>query len=151
MVTTKELAQTLNLTPRRVQQLTREGILPNESRGKYNLDKAFDSYLKYIDRKSVSTEIKEEKVKYIKAQRELIQTRIDNYKKNYVRVEEALKEAIECRDISMKVISKGFKNFLREIKPKIDKSNYNLVNKIVNDTIKIIEEAHSISISRFQK
>ena len=50
IVTIGELAKELNLTPRRIQQLSNNGIIFKVSRGKYDLDKSKKSYIKYINK-----------------------------------------------------------------------------------------------------
>lgn len=47
IITTKELANILDLTPRRVQQYVKDGILSNEGRGKFNLKKSIHEYFNY--------------------------------------------------------------------------------------------------------
>jgi phage terminase Nu1 subunit (DNA packaging protein) len=50
IVTIRELAKELNLTPRRIQQLSNNGIIFKVSRGKYDLDKSKKSYIKFINK-----------------------------------------------------------------------------------------------------
>lgn len=45
------LARLLNLTPRRIQQLAVEGVIPKDERGKYLLIPAVQQYVKYLQEK----------------------------------------------------------------------------------------------------
>lgn len=45
------LARLLNLTPRRIQQLAAEGVIPKDERGKYLLIPAVQQYVKYLQEK----------------------------------------------------------------------------------------------------
>jgi phage terminase Nu1 subunit (DNA packaging protein) len=47
IVGVKELAEILNLTPRRIQQLVQEGLL-NRCRGKYDRDESVRLYIRYL-------------------------------------------------------------------------------------------------------
>lgn len=50
-VVTKELALVLGLTPRRIQQLTQDGILETKNRSRYNLADSIKRYMDYHSRK----------------------------------------------------------------------------------------------------
>ena len=47
-VSVSELAKALNLGPRRVQQLAREGVLPKPERGKYELGASMAAYIRHL-------------------------------------------------------------------------------------------------------
>lgn len=74
---TTELAEVLGLTARRVQQLAKEGILQPEGRGKFRLDNAVQSYIKFLGHSPAATasgekiDLKVERAKLTKAKREL--------------------------------------------------------------------------------
>ncbi|WP_121614778.1 hypothetical protein [Virgibacillus halodenitrificans] len=48
-VTTKELSEILNLSPRRIQQLTKESALVRSARGKYDLPSSIQAYIEYMN------------------------------------------------------------------------------------------------------
>lgn len=48
MATVEQTAQALNITVRRVNQLAKEGVLPREGRGDYNLGKCMAAYIRYL-------------------------------------------------------------------------------------------------------
>ncbi len=48
LVSIKELSEWLNLTPRRIQQLVKRGVIPKNKRGLYPLQDAVRSYIVFI-------------------------------------------------------------------------------------------------------
>lgn len=71
--TTQQLADALSLTPRRVQQLAKEGAVVSVSRGKYAAVESIRNYLQYVeDRDGGESNIDylEEKAKHEKAKRQ---------------------------------------------------------------------------------
>ncbi len=53
------IAELLNLTPRRVYQLTKEGIIPKASRGRYELVPAVRGYIKYLRDRAINADVKD--------------------------------------------------------------------------------------------
>lgn len=49
-VTVHEIAEILNLTPRRIQQLVREGVIPRPEHGKYELVASVRAYVTYLQK-----------------------------------------------------------------------------------------------------
>lgn len=49
VVTTKEMSEILNLSPRRIQQLTKEGALVRVAHGKYDLPSSIQAYIEYLN------------------------------------------------------------------------------------------------------
>lgn len=49
IVTTKELSEILDLSPRRIQQLAKENALVRASRGKYDLPSSIQAYIEYTN------------------------------------------------------------------------------------------------------
>jgi phage terminase Nu1 subunit (DNA packaging protein) len=49
LINVKQIAKLMNLTPRRVQQLAKEG-LPREAKGKYDASKAMQFYIRYLQK-----------------------------------------------------------------------------------------------------
>lgn len=54
------IAQLLNISPRRVQQLAREGVIPRAENGRYALVASVQGYVKYLQERSVSRDADEE-------------------------------------------------------------------------------------------
>jgi phage terminase Nu1 subunit (DNA packaging protein) len=50
------IAKLLVLTPRRVQQLTKEGVLPKAERGRYELAPVVQAYVKYLRDRNIGAE-----------------------------------------------------------------------------------------------
>lgn len=50
------IAEALDVTPQRVQQLVKEGVIPKDSRGRYELKAAVHGYLKYLKARQVGAE-----------------------------------------------------------------------------------------------
>ncbi len=53
------IAELLDLTPRRVYQLTNEGIIPKASRGRYELVPAIRGYIKYLRDRAINADVKD--------------------------------------------------------------------------------------------
>jgi phage terminase Nu1 subunit (DNA packaging protein) len=69
------IAKLLNLTPRRVQQLAREGVIPRAEKGKYDLIRTVRGYVKYLQeqvelRRVEPSGLHEERMRLLTAQAE---------------------------------------------------------------------------------
>ncbi len=53
------IAELLDLTPRRVYQLTNAGIIPKASRGRYELVPAVKGYIKYLRDRAINADAKD--------------------------------------------------------------------------------------------
>ena len=51
------ISKLLLLTPRRVQQLVREGVLPRSERGRYELVPVVQAYVAYLKDRTIGTEV----------------------------------------------------------------------------------------------
>lgn len=51
------IAKLLILTPRRVQQLTAEGVIPKAERGRYALAPAVQGYVKYLKERAINADV----------------------------------------------------------------------------------------------
>ena len=51
------ISKLLDLTPRRVNQLTKDGVLPKVDRGRYALVPVVRSYIRYLRERSVNTDV----------------------------------------------------------------------------------------------
>lgn len=69
------IAKLLDLTPRRVNQLVNEGVIPRAERGRYELVPAVQGYIRYLKTKAinadVSTEDSEHKRRLLKARADI--------------------------------------------------------------------------------
>ena len=50
-VSVDRIGELTGLTPRRVQQLAKEGVIPKASRGKYPLDESIQAYIRFLQEK----------------------------------------------------------------------------------------------------
>jgi len=53
------VAELLDLTPRRVYQLTTAGIIPKASRGRYELVPVVRGYIKYLRDRAINADVKD--------------------------------------------------------------------------------------------
>ncbi|WP_338826270.1 hypothetical protein MTBGP_09730 [Moorella thermoacetica] len=67
LVKSKELAQILGITQRRVNQLTKEGVLEKDSKGFFDLTKAVPAYVDYVTVEN--DELRREKILHERAKR----------------------------------------------------------------------------------
>jgi len=75
--TAKELAEILDITDRRVQQLSKLGVIPKVARGRYPLFTAIHGYIKYLRELSLETDspsdLKDAKLRSEKARAEILE------------------------------------------------------------------------------
>lgn len=71
VVSTSELAITMGLTSRRVQQLAADGVFPAQSRGKYNLSACVSAYIQYAIEKKAVTQATDYETRKKKAEAQL--------------------------------------------------------------------------------
>lgn len=75
LVDVATVAQALELSPRRVQQLVKQGWIPRESRGEYDLAACLNAYAAYLEevegRKGVGGAIDGARARKVRAQAEL--------------------------------------------------------------------------------
>lgn len=67
------IGKLLNLTPRRIQQLVREGVIPRAERGKYDLIRTIRGYVKYLQERAEgrgveTTDLHGERTRLLRAQ-----------------------------------------------------------------------------------
>lgn len=71
------IARLLNVTPRRVQQLVKDGVIPKASRGKYTLVGSVQGYVKFLQEKlqdpggETRTNLNEERTRKTKAEADI--------------------------------------------------------------------------------
>lgn len=77
LFTTKQLAEILNLSPRRVQQLAEEGVLVKSSRGKYKAVESIQNFIRQLSKeqssKASGVDYFDERALHEKAKREKAQ------------------------------------------------------------------------------
>ncbi|MFH0351042.1 MAG: hypothetical protein ACHBMF_03785 [Chromatiales bacterium] len=76
------ISKLLNLTPRRIQQLVREGVIPRPERGKYDLIRTIRGYVKYLQERAEGrgvepTDLHGERTRLLKAQADKTELEID--------------------------------------------------------------------------
>jgi Holliday junction resolvase-like predicted endonuclease len=85
-----EVSEYLGLTPQRVCQLVKEGVVPRVGRGEYDLVAAFQGYIAYLRENSESEErmgISEAKQRKLAAEAQLAELTLEQEKKKLVRVD----------------------------------------------------------------
>ncbi len=79
------IGKLLNLTPRRIQQLVREGVIPRAERGKYDLIRTIRGYVKYLQERAEGravepTDLHGERTRLLKAQADKTELEVDERK-----------------------------------------------------------------------
>ena len=82
------IAKLLNLTERRVQQLSKDGVIPRSIKGKYDLVAAVQGYAKYLQDivtgRNLTIDTDQEKAKLLKAQAEKAELELAILKDKYI-------------------------------------------------------------------
>lgn len=80
LVPVATIAKILNLTPTRVQQLAKDGIIPKSSHGQYELIGTVTNYIKYLQERvpggggsKTSADISTERARLLKAQADMVE------------------------------------------------------------------------------
>lgn len=68
------IAKLLDLTPRRVQQLAGEGVIPKAERGRYELVPAVKGYIKYLKERAIGADVSNDEGEH---KRRLLKARAD--------------------------------------------------------------------------
>ena len=89
----QEIAGLLDITPQRVQQLTKEG-LPRKSRGEYPVKSCVKWYVNYLRNKADTDTITANKLRLVKAKAEKAELENQKIKSDLVSKEEIRKEAM---------------------------------------------------------
>ena len=58
------MAKLFNLTERRVQQLSKEGVIPKDARGRYELVPAVQGYVRYLQERALGQQVPEGAIDY---------------------------------------------------------------------------------------
>lgn len=93
-----EVAKHLNLTERRVQQLTKEGVIPKAGRGEYDLEECSHYYIKYLQENSVSCpsddagSYAEQRTRLVKIQADKVEIEVQQLKRFLISVDEVEKD-----------------------------------------------------------
>ena len=105
LITTNEIAEIFSLSERRIQQLTKEGVLKNTSRGKYNLKESIKDFIKYkieLSRSKYSSceiDISEARRRKEVAEAELKEIELKKTKEELVSEEEVIENWIKLLSI----------------------------------------------------
>lgn len=92
------ISKLLDLSPRRVQQLSKEGVIPKESHGKYELVSAVRGYINYLKERTLNPNVisfDEVKAKKAAAEAELTIIELEEKKKELVRTEEVIESWLD--------------------------------------------------------
>ena len=110
------IAKLLLLTDRRVQQLSKEGVIPKSNRGRYELAPAVQGYVRYLQERSIGREsapedYHTEKSRLVKLQADKAQFEIDELTGKLVRSEEVesawASMVVDCKTRLLSVPSKA--------------------------------------------
>jgi phage terminase Nu1 subunit (DNA packaging protein) len=86
------IAKLFNLTPRRIQQLAKEKIIPKADRGKYDLVGSVQGYIRYLqdttEGKKETADVKHERGRLLKAQADKTELEVETMKASLIPVEE---------------------------------------------------------------
>ncbi|PCJ29616.1 MAG: hypothetical protein COA94_01050 [Rickettsiales bacterium] len=87
------ISKLLNLSERRVQQLSKDGIIPKAERGKYDLVSSVQGYVGYLyarafGKNTASIDAHAEKARLLKAQATKAELELDILKDKYIETEE---------------------------------------------------------------
>lgn len=119
----KVISDLLRIAPRQVQQLAQDGIIPRDSRGRYQLKAAVNGYVSYLQKRSASgrppsipdgsslLDYRTEKARLTKLQADKAQLELDERKGELVEVEEVIDEwtrtITNCRNRLLSIPSKA--------------------------------------------
>ncbi|RED20874.1 hypothetical protein DES34_13112, partial [Brevibacillus brevis] len=93
IVGTQQLADVIGKTPKWVNTLTRDGVLEQISRGKYDLADNVQRYIKYVQHLSDNTDIdyNEEKALHERAKRKIAELDLAEKELSLIQVDEVVK------------------------------------------------------------
>jgi len=87
------LAQLLDITPRRLQQLAREGVIPRDQRGRYDLVGVVQGYVRYLRSRAIAGDVAggtpADKERLVKAKADIAEMEADRMRGNLVPADEA--------------------------------------------------------------
>ena len=103
IVNTNQLAMILDVTPRTIQRLTREGYLKTVRRGKYNVYQAINQFKNYrLSLKKKKDEAYENaKARYLQLKNQMLELEYEKMKSGLIEVSEAREIANKIYDLSM--------------------------------------------------
>lgn len=93
IVGTQQLADVIGKTPKWVNTLTRDGVLEQISRGKYDLADNVQRYIKYVQHSSDNTDVKynDEKALHERAKRKIAELELAEKELSLIQMDEAVK------------------------------------------------------------
>lgn len=104
LINVKQMAKLMNLTPRRVQQLAKEG-LPRAAKDRYDASKAMQFYIRYLQKALEQKEIpdadgrytvlKEERIRGLRADSELREMQVAEKRRELVAVADVKKTLLD--------------------------------------------------------
>lgn len=132
-----QIAKLLMLTPQRINQLVKQGVIPRDSRGKYELVGSVQGYIGFLREnglhgvKGVLT-ISESKQRKLAAEAMLAELQLDLEKKEVVRIG-YVEPQWTSLVTAMKTKLLGIPNKLTPLL--VSQDNFNKVNKLLSDAI----------------
>ena len=107
---TKDIAETLLITTRRVNQLVKDGVIPKPDKKGHKPKKAISAFIKNLNAKNKGTTLEQERVRLTRVQIEKVELELAEIKGEIVSADEvrdvAFKRARILRDNLMNVPSK---------------------------------------------
>lgn len=107
------ISKLLDLTPRRVQQLSKEGVIPKAERGRYELVPAVRGYIAYLKERSINPGVvsfDEVRARKTAAEAELAELDLQEKKKQLVPMSEVINKWLEligaCRTRMLSIPAK---------------------------------------------
>lgn len=105
------MAKLFNLTERRVQQLSKEGVIPKDARGRYELVPAVQGYVRYLQERALGQQVPEGAIDY----------HAEKARKTRAEADLAEMEAAARRGelVEAAVVDQAWQSVMREIQSKL--------------------------------
>lgn len=140
------IARLLKLTERRVQQLSKEGVIPKTEKNRYELAPAVQGYIGYLQDRmagnsAMPADFHIEKARLVKAQADKAELEANELNGKLVRVEDVKKELFEsitdCKNRLMSIASKAAPIVANETEPGVVQS---IIDDLVREALKELSE-----------
>lgn len=144
------IAKLFDLTERRVQQLTKEGVIPKSSRGKYELVPTVKGYINYLKGKSgldgeSITNIASERARLIKMQADKLAMELEEEKGRLLdasEVEAAWNNIVtRCRSVLLRIPSK----LALQLSVASPQEAEHIMKKAINDALLELSQTNDIT------
>ncbi len=137
LISRKQIAKLFMLTPRRVNQLAKQGIIIKESEGMYNLIESVQGYISYLKENSINEiegviSIAESKQRKLAAEAKLAELQYELESSKIVHID-SVRPQWESLVMAMKTKLLAIPNKLTPLL--ISQDNFNVVNKMLYESI----------------